>query len=1316
MGRSMHAGKLVAALLLILLWAGGTAALASRRDDAGSSQAGSSQDETPLHRTEAATSFELSSRERKWLLKHPTITVGSTIAGWPPYEIQSEGRVDGLSYDFLKAMAARLGVGLRTRIYADWPTLLEAACKGEVDVVMSVSITVQRTRCLAYTHAYQTVHPALVGRREDARRLQSPPAKLRVAIEDQHFLSNTLSEVFPTWQVLTVRDLRSALTAVASGRADAYIGDPHTLARFLRDEPQPTLALIGPARLPPNTLHFATPKDRGELAAALDHALADLAPPDRERIRARWLEPGMEWASGSPQFSDAERRWVASLPVLRVAFDPTWTPLTERGEDGRMTGILGDYLQRMEDELGLRLVVVPAQNWVQARALVIAGKADIAPAVSDADYGPQWHLTRTLVTFPSVIVKRHDTDTVADLNDLSGKRIVVSDPGLAQRLAQRLPEPTHITVTSESNGLRQVMQRDANAYIGNLASVDNSLRDHRYDGLQVAAPAGLADRVGLAVRDPYAKLVPLLNRVVDGMDDDTRQHIRKRWLKVDYEYGIARPVVLWSSAAALIVIALLVAAYLRLRAEIARRREVDTRLREISRNLPAVVFKLRRSRAGDYAFTYVAGNPMPLFGLEVSQILDDARTLLRRVVEADRPGLLAALRVSAATGSPLLHDFHARGAEGLRWISLNGVPRQVEDGAIHWSGYWVDSTWLHKQNEALEQARAEAVAAATAKANFLAVMSHEIRTPMAGLSGLLELLGRTPLDPAQRQLLTTSVDSAAALRQILDDVLDFSKAEAGEMRLEAVELDIRHVVGAALEVFAPQAQKKGLSLRMSLPPGLAAVHIGDPFRLRQVLLNLLGNAVKFTHAGQVAVDVEVDEPSPPPVNALQRIRLSVTDTGVGIPASQLDSLFRPFVQSDATPTRRYGGTGLGLSICRQLVELMAGQLSLDSEEGKGTRLTVTIDLPVKQTQAPRDPFLSNRTVRLDIADPALADAVRSLLDTWGMDTTSSSPSLPEAWVGDHLPEDTGASSESGKLPALVLQPHGAQIPAPFHHVATDPLVPNLLQRALHALFEETTTEPGRAAEPRRATQTRNVAPILVVEDHPTNQLLIGLQLKELGYPYVIADDGLAALALLEQLTPSLVLTDVSMPRMDGHTLANRIREREGTSGRRLPVIAMTANVLDQGHLSTATGSGNLDAQIHKPVNLAQLAWVLAKWINEPSQPILPANVQALRQRMGDHLQPLLRTFLDSTAVDIKMMEAAFAREDVVEVAQRLHRVSGALGYFGYTELAVSGRDLSSALELAPLSTHRAACEQFLGALKAVCVELAGLQEAETPTR
>ena len=1270
--------------------------------------------QTPAGSTTAAKAspappLELSSEERDWLRKHPILTVGTTTDGWPPYEVQANGRVGGLSYDYLQVMAARLGVGLRPRFYRDWPSLLDAACRGEVDVVMSVSITAMRTRCFSFTRPYQTVHPALVGRHLDAERLQSAPAGLRIAIEDGHLLSKTLSDAYPTWQALIVPDLRHALAAVASGRADAYIGDPHVVARLLRAEPHPTLEVIGPARLPANTLHFATPNDRGELAAALDRALAGITPQARARLQAPWLEPGMEWAAASPLISEEDRRWLATLPVLRVAFDPTWAPLTLRGEDGRMSGMLGDYLQRMQDELGLQLTVVPAQNWAQARALVEAGKADIAPAVGRAGYGAQWHLTGALVTFPSVIVKRHDTDTVADLGDLSGKRIAVSDPDLGRRLKQRLPGTTQITVISEASGLRMVMQRRADAYVGNLASVDNSMRDHRYDGLQVAAPAGITDRVGLAVRDPYARLVPLLDRVVASMGQDTRQQIRKRWLKVDYDYGFARPVVLWSSAAALVIISLLVAAYLRLRAEIARRREVDMRLREISRNLPAVVFKLRRSRAGEYSFTYVAGNPMPLFGLDSPQILDEARALLRRVVVSDRAGLLASLKTSAEQLSPLLHDFHAHGAEGLRWISLNGVPRQVEDGAIHWSGYWVDSTWLHEQNEALEQARAAAVAAATAKSNFLAVMSHEIRTPMAGLSGLLELLGRTSLDPAQRQLLATSVESAAALRQILDDVLDFSKAEAGEMRLEAIEVDLRHVAGATLEIFAPQARKKGLSLRLSLAPGLASVHVGDPFRLRQVLLNLLGNAVKFTHVGEVALAIDVDEPVPPPAGSLQQIRLSVTDTGVGIPASQQETLFRPFVQSDATTTRRYGGTGLGLSICRQLVELMAGTLTLESEVGRGSRLTVTIALPVRQSEN-SDPHLARRRIQVDIADPALAGSVRSLLERWGVQTTTCDTPTPDAWIGDHLPAQGGGQDAPRAVPSIVLRPQAQTVPPPLHHVATDPLLPNALQRSLHALLQENAATPAARVESSAAALARQLPPILVVEDHPTNQLLIGLQLGELGYRYVIAEDGEAALAMLDRMTPSLVLTDISMPNMDGHTLARRIRARETAGGARLPIIAMTANVLDQGHLTT--GTADIDVQIHKPVDLGQLARTLEKWITEPTPAALSPPAQGLRLRMGAHLQPLLRTFLDSTGEDVMAIQAALARHDGLEVSRRVHRVAGALGYFGYTELAVAGRDLSGALEDSSLDLQRAACDDFLLALHAVCTELASLREDE----
>ncbi|MDG2526931.1 transporter substrate-binding domain-containing protein [Stenotrophomonas sp. HITSZ_GD] len=1229
-----------------------------------------------------------------WLRQHPVLTVGTVADGWPPYEARPGERLQGLSPDYLRAIATHLGVSLRPQVYADWPHLLAAACKGEVDVVMSVSITASRTRCLSYTRPYHSVRPAVVGRREDAARLLAPAPNLRIAIEAGYVLGESLPEAYPDARVLTVPDLQAALEAVADGRADAYIGNPHVVALALQRMPHPALAVLGPARLPPVTLHFATPNDRGPLAMAIDQALQTVSPAERAAIDRRWLDTRLAWASEPPLLSTRERQWLSTLPVLRVAYDPDWVPLTVRGSDGAMSGILGDYLQQMQSRLGLRLQAVPARNWREARALIAAGKADIAPASDDAGYGPAWRLTRPLVSFPCVIVTRRHSDTVGGLDDLAGKRIAVSDPDVASRLARSLPGMIPVEVASDREGLRQVVTRAADAYVGNLAAVDNQLRDHDFGDLHVAAPAGFSDHMGLAVRAPYAPLVPLLDRVAADMGEAARQDIRKRWLKVDYDYGVARPVVLWSSALALLIIGLLVAAYLRLRAEIARRREADDRLREISRNLPAVVFKLRRSREGDYRFVYVTGNPRPLFGLDAEQIMADAGTVFGRIRAEDQVVLHEAFESSARSLRPVACDFRATGAEGARWISLTAVPRRVDADAVHWSGYWDDSTDLHAQNEALERARATAVDAAAAKAHFLAVMSHEIRTPMAGLAGLLELLGRTPLSPAQRQLLATSAESAAALRQILDDVLDFSKAEAGQMQLEAIEVDLRGIASSVMEVSAPQARGKGLALDLSISNLLAARHLGDPYRLRQILLNLIGNAVKFTARGRVSLSIEVEDALPPREDAQQRVRIEVRDTGVGIDPTQQARLFRPFVQADATTTRYHGGTGLGLSISRQLAALMGGTLQLESTPGIGTRLTLALTLPVRRASL-RDSDLAGHRVRVDIREVALREAVSGLLRGWGL-VPADTAAACDAWIGDTPPPPELAAR------SIVLRPHDQDL-GPLLQLESDPLLPSHLHRALLAILRP----PPAEATPRPAPR-HDIAPLLVVEDHPTNQMLIGLQLEELGYPHVIVGDGHAALARLALQAPSLVLTDISMPGMDGHALAREIRARQA-GDMRVPILAMTANVLED------TPSADLDAYLHKPVDLAQLAAALSRWLPAatPATPGPPVDrAGALRARHGEHLPLLLDTFLETTTQDRHAVQDALARDDRPATAQRIHRISGALGYFGYTELAVAGRDLSHALESTSLADQREACEQFLQQLDAVCEELASLRHPD----
>lgn len=1238
----------------------------------------------------------LSPQEAHWLHDHPTLVVGSFQGGWPPFETNQNSEVGGLSIDYMNAIAERLGVRLVTRSYPDWPSLLEAACRGQVDVVMNVSITSRRTRCLAFTRPYLSTSVVIVGRSGDARLRGRSPEDLRIAVERGHATVDLLAEWSPGAQQVVMNGTEAALDAVARGEADVYYGNPYAVSHTLKRRPRPGLEIIGPARLPSSSLHFATPNTEPELASAIDKMLHGMDPSTRQQINDRWLDPSLAWASdGEPALSDQERAWLRKLPVLRVAFDPTWAPLTQLGADGRMSGILGEYLQRMESQLGITIEPVKASNWSEARALIQSGNADIAPFVDESGYGSNWHPTKPLVSFPCVIVTRRNGPVITGIGDLGGLRVAVSDPDLGHRLHGNVPDAGQLQVNSDAEGLAAVDQGRADAYIGNLASVDSSLRETSSLNLRVAAPAGFTDRIGLAVRAPYAPLVPLFDRVAAAISEQEKQAIRKRWLEVDYDYGVSPPLVLWGSLGVIAIIAALVGAYIKLRREIRRRQEADTRLHEISRNLPAVVFKLRRDREGKFSFTYVTGNPQPLFALDAQQIRENPQELFQRIGPDDQELLVAAFEQSASDLLPVEREFRSLGTQGWRWTSLRAAPRKVSDEVVHWSGYWVDATHNHEQNEALAKAKEAAEAAATAKSNFLAVMSHEIRTPMAGLAGLLELLDRTPLDAEQRQLVATSAESAASLRQILDDVLDFSKAEAGEMRLEAIDVDLRQVVCGVVEVLVGQARAKGLELRCQLHPELAGLYIGDPFRLRQVLLNLVGNAIKFTHRGHVEIDACATEQPEGPL-----IRLRVTDTGVGIPQDQQDNLFRPFVQADATTTRRYGGTGLGLSICHQLVELMHGSLSLQSIVGMGTRLEASIPLPVRK-RTTMDPDLVGRIASLEIEDARLMRSARQILLSLGLVDQA-----PLGTAADLRITDAAALAQHPS--DILLRRHDApsDVGSAARIVHCDPLLYTALHAALRlAVGSESRVPVQTAPLSPTSEQTHLQPPILVVEDHPTNRMLIAKQLDRLGYRYVLATNGLEALAQLDELQPALVLTDVSMPQMDGYTLARHIREREIGSDRHLPIIAMTANVLADD-IARSYDCG-MDAHVHKPVSLVDLGRLLQCWLAPTLEQ--PATIDPeLVRRFGADLPDLILSFLQTTAEDLRQLRAAMDAGDTHETASRIHRIAGALGHFNYQQLTADARLLIEQLERDGMQAHRDLCEAFFAQVEEACDGLRSL--------
>ncbi|MBI1244603.1 MAG: response regulator [Alphaproteobacteria bacterium] len=649
---------------------------------------------------------------------------------------------------------------------------------------------------------------------------------------------------------------------------------------------------------------------------------------------------------------------------------------------------------------------------------------------------------------------------------------------------------------------------------------------------------------------------------------------------------------------------------------------------------------------------------------------------------------------------------------------------------------------LEATNRELDQAKIAAEDATKAKSSFLAMMSHEIRTPMNGVMSMAEMLDQTDLTDDQRSMSGTIRSSASALLTIINDILDFSKIEAGKLDIETVPFSLLESVEGVGELLIPRAEDKGVEFIVDLDPTIPDRLVGDPTRLRQVALNLAGNAVKFTEKGSVSIVVRAKAP---PTDGNVTLRFEIVDTGIGLTPEQRARLFQPFQQADTSTSRKFGGTGLGLSISLKLVEMMGGTIGVESEPGKGS--TFWFELPFEMVDGERDrPAIDISDARIVLVDVEGKRRVfaESLMAAAGITDVefASSDSFDHTLLcarGSTGIVIIGAVRDGEMALAIARAIRKDKANAGWKPVlVTSRKLVSTLHEADRAGFFATLTVPvrrhrfwrvvaaalGRAdLDQRASTADGDIgwAPppldealaagcaIMVAEDNATNQIVVSRLLSQRGYAFEIADNGALALAALEGRNFGLLLTDFHMPEMDGFELTAAIRAKEAAGGLpRLPIVALTADALP-GTEQKCLDAG-MDGYLTKPIDSKALSATLEKWLPgarelrrrpEPKEAAKPAKAAepeidpAIFERArvaemfggwNDEAREFFNAFLSDVPAMLGKVADALAASDAKAAREAAHALKGAARSLGAVRLGQLASDLQDVLDAGDLDT------------------------------